>query len=591
MKGLLLVPLALTTMAVSPLSATDLPVKAQQPPSPGWSWTGLYFGAHSGTMWGRTSFSDPFGPSIFGDTVRTPGYLFGGQIGYNWQQGASPWVLGVEADISTLDSDGTFTCFAASGIFISANCRVRPRALGTFAGRVGYAAGPNGRTLLYAKGGAAWARDTTDITSNNQFDSGVTMATATNQTRWGWTVGAGVERALTPAWSLKLEYDYLQFGGVNIDTPASQTVTSGGVATAIPGNVSSVTQHIHLAKIGLNYRWGADPWKGWDSVISPALPVKASSHGPTWAPGWEIEVGARYWYNSDRFQWDNAGAVGGLVQSRLTYDDRKTHAGELFGRVDSPWGTFVKGFIGGGTTGSGHMNDEDWGIDDGPGMPSLSYTNTRHAKVDGNIGYATLDLGHSWLRGTDYKVGTFVGYNYFREKMRAFGCVQIGSPYNPGAPCSLDNPFFQPVATAGAAIITQRAAWQSLRLGVVGEYMLTDRLKLTGEAAYLPYVKFTGEDNHFAGSSGVLSGLFPQSGHGAGVQLEAMISYALTDRFSVGLGGRYWAMWTTQAQLCSYNPGAAPCTPNAPARAATEQAGLLVQASYKFNALDTLAWR
>jgi len=154
MKGLLLVPLALMATAVDPVSAADVAVKAQQPLASGWNWTGFYVGAHAGAMWGRTSFSDPFGPSIFGDTVRTPGYLFGGQIGYNWQQGASPWVLGVEADVSALDSDGTYTCFAFSGIFVSANCRVRPRALGAFTGRMGYAFGPSGRTLFYAKGGS-----------------------------------------------------------------------------------------------------------------------------------------------------------------------------------------------------------------------------------------------------------------------------------------------------------------------------------------------------------------------------------------------------------------------------------------------------
>ncbi len=248
MKEFLLVPLALM-VAASPLSAADLPVKAQQPLSSGWSWTGLYIGAHAGAMWGRTNFTDPFGPSIFGDTVRTPGYLFGGQIGYNWQQGASPWVLGVEADISALDSDGTFTCFAFSGIFISANCRVRPQTLGTFAGRVGYAVGSDRRILVYAKGGAAWARDAIDITSNNQFNSGATIATTADQTKWGWTVGAGVERALAPAWSLKLEYDYLQFGGSNVATPASRDSDLRRNGNAHSGNVSSATQHIHLAKI------------------------------------------------------------------------------------------------------------------------------------------------------------------------------------------------------------------------------------------------------------------------------------------------------------------------------------------------------
>jgi len=579
MKALLLVPLALT-MTVSPLSAADLPVKTKLPLASGWNWTGLYAGAHTGAMWGRTNFSDPFGPSIFGDTVRTPGFLFGGQIGYNWQQGASPWVLGVEADVSVLDSDGTYTCFAYSGIFVSANCRVRPRALGTLAGRVGYAVGPSGRTLLYAKGGAAWVHNSTDITTNNLFYSGVVNSTASDQTRWGWTAGAGLEQALTPAWSLKFEYDYLQFGGANIATPASQTMTEDGVATGIAGNVSNAKQDIHSVKVGLNYRWGADPLARFESAASPVLPAKASPRLVAWAPGWEVEVGTRYWYGSDRLQWDNLGATGDLVQSRLTYDDRKTHAGELFGRVDSPWGFFVKGFVGGGKTGGGHMNDEDWGIE-----PTMAYTNTRHANVDGDARYATVDVGYSWLRGRDYKVGTFVGYNYLREKMDAFGCVQIASPTNPEAPCAPGSSF-QPVPTTGAAIITQKAEWASVRLGAVGEYMLTDRLKLTGEAAYLPYVKFTGEDNHFGGNSGILSSVFPQSGHGAGVQLEALLSYALTDQFSVGVGGRYWAMWTTNTKYCGYRVDIeAPCAPSAAARAATEQAGLLVQASYKFNTM------
>ena len=35
----------------------------------------------------------------------------------------------------------------------------------------------------------------------------------------GWTVGGGVEYALTPAWSLKLEYDYLSFGTSNVANP------------------------------------------------------------------------------------------------------------------------------------------------------------------------------------------------------------------------------------------------------------------------------------------------------------------------------------------------------------------------------------
>src|SRR6516162_2974250 len=104
-----------------------------------------------------------------------------------------------EAAVAALGSFGTATCLASSGFFISANCRVRPDAVGTATGRVGFAAGPLGRTLLYVKGGLAWLDDRIDITSNALAPPQVTSF---DGARFGWTAGAGIERALTPAWSL-----------------------------------------------------------------------------------------------------------------------------------------------------------------------------------------------------------------------------------------------------------------------------------------------------------------------------------------------------------------------------------------------------
>src|SRR5450830_1348712 len=94
---------------VAPPSADDTALAAShaQPvanvPPPVWNWTGFYIGAHVGAAWGITNFSDPFGTSIFADKVTTPGFLAGGQIGYNWQAPNSPWVFGIEADLDWLD--------------------------------------------------------------------------------------------------------------------------------------------------------------------------------------------------------------------------------------------------------------------------------------------------------------------------------------------------------------------------------------------------------------------------------------------------------------------------------------------------------
>ncbi len=131
------------------------------------NWSGLHIGTHTGAAAGATEFPDVPGlASIFGDRVRTVGSIGGVQVGYDHQ---FDWlVFGIEADVSAAGLDGTNTCFAFSGNFSSANCRSRIDVLGSVTGRLGWAAGGDGRTLLYLRGGAAWAHDGTDPAANIQ---------------------------------------------------------------------------------------------------------------------------------------------------------------------------------------------------------------------------------------------------------------------------------------------------------------------------------------------------------------------------------------------------------------------------------------
>ena len=177
------------------------------------------------------TFPIPSDRSIFGDKVATPNFMAGGQFGYNWQSPNSNFVIGLEADLDWLDSDGTNTCLAASGLFVSANCRARPSMMGDLTARVGWAYGRSNHSLLYAKGGAAVIRNHVDITTNatENFVGLPPQTTSSTFTRAGWTIGAGVEHAIAPAWSVKLEYDYADFGRQNVATPQ-------GVVQVVPGN-------------------------------------------------------------------------------------------------------------------------------------------------------------------------------------------------------------------------------------------------------------------------------------------------------------------------------------------------------------------
>ena len=132
--------------------------------------------------------------------------------------------------------------------------------------------------------------------------------------------------------------------------------------------------------------------------------------------------------------------------------------------------------------------------------------------------YATFDVGYSLFRGPNSKIGGFVGYNYYTENKSAYGCTQIANSNSDCVP-SIPN------STLG---ITENDRWDSFRIGLNGVVTLVDRLTLTADAAYLPYVAFRGTDNHVLRTD-VPNTISPETGAGQGVQLEAIMAYAVDE--------------------------------------------------------------
>ncbi len=170
-----------------------------------------------------SNFSNPYGATLFGDEVRSPGPFIGGQIGYNYQYGQ--FVYGLQADATWANLQGTATCMQPGrtlaepsdsfrGGAFGATCEVEPDWFGTLTARGGLALGPGGRMLVYGKGGLAWIHDGVDMGLNNirrRIRARRTTSAKTSFVQWGWTLGAGLEYALGSRWSLGFEYDYLQF--------------------------------------------------------------------------------------------------------------------------------------------------------------------------------------------------------------------------------------------------------------------------------------------------------------------------------------------------------------------------------------------
>ena len=558
-------------------SAADLPVKAPPPAAPlaVWSWTGFYIGGHIGGAQEYSSLADPFGSVSYGDHVTSPGFIAGGQVGANYQIGNV--VLGAEADLSWADSQGAETCFGLTGgLFYSSDCSAHPTRLGTVTGRLGYAFG---RTLLYAKGGVAWEQNNVDMSVNRNPGNDF-LTSANSYGEWGWTVGGGAEYALTPAWSLFAEYDYAAFANARVATP----YVAGNPLPGSPvGPIAGWSNNIQEFKLGINYKIGADPTLWPNGALTPPLWVTPTlGLPPSKAPrpatsGWEIEGGARYMYSLGKtYAALGAQTAGGAIWyngSKVTWANQATNSAELFGRVDSPVNVFVSGFVGVGDTISGGQTDEDFD----ESLPHRPYTTTASAS-NGHINYAVADLGYDVVRTADYKIGPFVGYTMLDQYIFTSGCQQIA---NPIGNCSATGA--SPPLPNTQLIGLDSLTWQAVRVGLSGEVKLADRVKLTADAAYLPYVTVDLFDNHLGDN-----GEGDTRGRGIGLQLQAVLSYDVTDRLSVGIGGRYWAMWTTSGDLQHILP-AGPSGPLAPTLTSVGLAGAFTQVHYRFDSDTTTA--
>lgn len=249
------------------------------------SWTGFYIGGHAGAARGRAE-TDGYAGDLFPPFLTTPpgavpllvlglagtlpatsaqntSWLAGGQIGYNWQAGA--FVFGVEADASGtglrmtgITSNTRFPGTATSQV-VTLTTTTDIDWMASFRGRLGLAAG---RALFYVTGGGAVAD--IDVANGVTLVNGPGIAIpagafaspliSSSTTRFGWTVGAGIEWAFADQWSLAGEYRYSDFGRVTTGFSIPD-----GLGTAFANGTTSTRVKVDQATLRLNYRFGAGP--------------------------------------------------------------------------------------------------------------------------------------------------------------------------------------------------------------------------------------------------------------------------------------------------------------------------------------------
>jgi len=245
---------ALSTSAM----AADLPSRGAAPvyiPPPAFTWAGVYLGVTAGFAEGFHNFDDLNGGFLGYPGFANPqsgGFAGGGTLGINLQAGSL--VYGIETDINWLSNKTSYVDPNVTNNFYPSETN-RLNYLGTVRGRLGLAVD---RTLIYFTAGFAYAGVNNRFQYNsNFFPTFNTPYFNVNTTRFGWVVGAGVEYALTPNWTVKGEALYADLNNATTNWVSPGSVTfPAGLNYGARFNTSAV-----IIRAGVNYKfdWFAPP--------------------------------------------------------------------------------------------------------------------------------------------------------------------------------------------------------------------------------------------------------------------------------------------------------------------------------------------
>jgi opacity protein-like surface antigen len=249
--------------------------------------------------------------------------------------------------------------------------------------------------------------------------------------------------------------------------------------------------------------------------------------------------------------------------SQLTYKDDSTNIVELSGKATFLKRWFARGDFGYGVMGSGTLVDDDFSSANGPIESSTTSNITGN-----NLWYVNGDVGARLIYFPNQRggIGVFTGIQYWRQQYEATGVVQTSC--NPITPLCNPADNGQDLAP-GQKAITNTSTWISWRLGVEGDYRITQKLSLEGRFVFSPVSSLSNDDIHHlrqtAGPS--LPALqqdpsFHMSGTGIGTNVDVGASYLVTPRFSVNLGYRFWWNQVSNGSVTVYPVGAPAATIN-----------------------------
>jgi outer membrane immunogenic protein len=213
----------------------------------------VYIGGQIGYAWGNQTTTVFFPGGVRGFGTANDGVIGGAHVGYNVQ--FNQFVVGLEGSVdgSSLSRNVSGTVFVptigTTPVNVSSNVGIQ----GSIRGRLGYAFD---RVLIYATGGVAFAGVDGSISTPFGY-------TSISNTRVGYTVGGGLEYAVTNNWSIRAEYRYSNFG-----TSSNNAANSWRIAGLGFTPYTSVSRRVNENQVQVGFSYKFD-------TFAPAGPVVA----------------------------------------------------------------------------------------------------------------------------------------------------------------------------------------------------------------------------------------------------------------------------------------------------------------------------
>lgn len=160
------------------------------------------------------------------------------------------------------------------------------------------------------------------------------------------------------------------------------------------------------------------------------------------------------------------------------------------------------------------------------------------------------DVGWAYSPLPNMRLGFFVGYHYWHEKVTANGLLcNIASDLGCASVNSVVTGFDTPV-------LSYEPTWHALRVGTEGKLWIDDRWSFNGEFAVVPLCGGAkqGQPSAAAGFRRPRTGAQRRhQEHAYGVEAELFVNYLVTPNIEIGAGGRYWGLASRMGDV-SFGP-------------------------------------